>query len=87
MRSCKPGSGVDVVRDEMDYRQHIRPRVLAPEVAITTFDEVQATYTPEEAMAEARRAMEAGFDLEAAKEGCPFKVDIPAFFKKINTGG
>jgi len=55
-------------------------------MAVTTHDEVQATYTPEQAIAEAKRAMEAGFDLEAAKEGCPFKVDIPAYFQKVIEG-
>ncbi len=66
--------------------RHVRARVLQPDVAVTTADEVQATYTPEQAMAEARRALEAGFDLEAAKGGCPFKVDIPRYFRKIAEG-
>src|SRR5438094_2753420 len=70
----------------MDYRQHIRARLLDPEVAVTTHDEVQSTYTPEQAIAEAKRAIEAGFDLEAAREGCPFKVDIPAYFQKVIEG-
>lgn len=71
---------------DIDIKRHIRARLLDPEVAVTTHDEVQATYTPEQAMAEARRAIEAGFDLEAAREGCPFKVDIPAYFRKIADG-
>lgn len=72
--------------DSNVHLRHVRARLLAPEVAITTFDEVQATYTPDEAMAEARRALSAGFDLEAAKQGCPFKVDIPAYLQKIAKG-
>lgn len=70
----------------VDSKSHVRARLLPPEVAVTTHDEVQATYTPEQAMAEARRAIEAGFDLEAAREGCPFKVDIPAYFRKVVEG-
>jgi NADPH-dependent glutamate synthase beta subunit-like oxidoreductase len=65
---------------------HVRARLLDPEVIFSTHDEVQATYTPEQAQAEARRAVEAGFDLEAAREGCPFKVDIPAYFQKVADG-
>lgn len=71
---------------EVDIRTHVRARIMPPEVAVTTHDEVQTTYTPEQAMAEARRALEAGFDLEAAKEGCPFKIDIPAYVRKIAEG-
>src|SRR2546429_9897795 len=70
----------------MDDRQHVRARLLPPDVAVTTHDEVQATYTPEQAIAEAKRAMAAGFDLEAAKAGCPFNVDIPAYFQKVVEG-
>src|SRR5207302_7768213 len=43
-------------------------------------------YSPEEAMAEARRALAAGFDLEAAQQACPFKVDIPAFVRQLAEG-
>jgi len=65
---------------------HVRARLLDPAVIFKTHDEVQATYTPVEAQAEVRRVIEAGFDLEAAREGCPFKVDIPAYFAKIAEG-
>lgn len=61
-------------------------RQLPPPVAVTTFDEHVATYSPEEAMAEARRALEAGFDLEAAARACPFHVDIPAYVRKVAKG-
>jgi NADPH-dependent glutamate synthase beta subunit-like oxidoreductase len=61
-------------------------RQMPPDQAVTTFDEHVATYTPEEAMAEARRALEAGFDLEAAHQGCPFKVDIPTYLHKVAEG-
>jgi NADPH-dependent glutamate synthase beta subunit-like oxidoreductase len=71
---------------DWDLLQHVRARLLPPEMAVTTHDEVQATYTPEQAIAEAKRSIEAGFDLEAAKEGCPFKVDIPAYFQKVIEG-
>jgi hypothetical protein len=71
---------------DSDLLRHVRARLLPPRVAVTTHDEVQATYTPEQAIAEAKRAIEAGFDLEAAKQGCPFKVDIPAYFQKVIEG-
>ena len=66
--------------------RHVRARLLEPALAVTTHDEVQATYTPEQARAEVQRAIEAGFDLEAARQGCPFKVDIPAYFRKVLDG-
>ena len=65
---------------------HVRARLLEPDVIFTTHEEVQATYTLEEAQAEVRRALEAGFDLEAARRGCPFKVDIPAYFARVAEG-
>ena len=69
-----------------DPNRHVRARLLDPEVIFTTHDEVQATYTVEQAQAEVRRVIEAGFDLEAARHGCPFEVDIPAYFQKILEG-
>ncbi|MBM2810769.1 MAG: glutamate synthase [Chloroflexi bacterium] len=69
-----------------DITRHVRARILEPDVAVTTHDEVQATYTLEQAQAEVRRAIDAGFDLDAASAGCPFKVDIPAYFQKIAEG-
>ncbi|MPZ13826.1 MAG: NAD(P)-binding protein [Chloroflexi bacterium] len=75
-----------VVAREVDVRRRVQMRQMSPDVAVTTFDEHVATYTPEEAMAEAGRALEAGFDLEAAKGGCPFRVDIPAYVRKVADG-
>jgi NADPH-dependent glutamate synthase beta subunit-like oxidoreductase len=71
---------------ESDLRKRVRPREMTPAEAVTTFDEHVATYTPDEAGAEARRALEAGFDLEMAREACPFNVDIPALVRKVAEG-
>lgn len=71
---------------ESDLRSRVAMRQMTPAEAVTTFDEHVATYAPEEAMAEARRALEAGFDLKAAARGCPFNVDIDAFVRQIAAG-
>ena len=77
---------LNFVAIDVDLRKRVPMRQMSPDQAVTTFDEHVATYTPEEAMAEARRALEAGFDLEASREGCPFKVDIPAYVRKVAEG-
>jgi NADPH-dependent glutamate synthase beta subunit-like oxidoreductase len=69
-----------------DIQKRVLMRQLSPEVAVTTFDEHLATFSPEEAVAEAHRALEAGFDLEAGSRACPFHVDIPAYVKKVAEG-
>jgi NADPH-dependent glutamate synthase beta subunit-like oxidoreductase len=71
---------------DVDLRSRVPMRQMTPEEAVTTFDEHVATYTREEAAAEAQRALDAGFDLEAAREACPFKVDIPTFVRRIAEG-
>lgn len=67
-------------------RAQVVPRVLPPEEAAQTFDEFMAPYTPEQAIAEARRALAAGFELTASREACPFRVDAPAFIARIAQG-
>lgn len=59
---------------------------MPPDVASRTFDEFVTTLTPEQAIAEARRALEVGFDLASAQQGCPFKVDIPAYVARLAEG-
>jgi len=71
---------------EIDLRTRVQMRSMPPDQAVTTFDEHVATYSPEEAIAEARRAIEAGFDLEVAMDGCPFKVDIPTYLRQVAEG-
>ncbi|MFI5270211.1 MAG: NAD(P)-binding protein, partial [Chloroflexota bacterium] len=52
--------------------------------AVLTFDEVVLGYTREEAIQEAQRILE--FDLAAAREACPFAIDIPGFVASIAAG-
>ena len=59
---------------------------MTPVQAVTTFDEHVATYTVAEARAEARRALDAGFDLDVASTACPFKVDVRGFVTRIAEG-
>ena len=59
-------------------------RMLPPEIAVTTFDEVLLGYSQEEAIAEARRAEDA--DLSSASAACPFGVDVNSLVRRIQDG-
>ncbi len=69
-----------------DLATRVAQRVTPADLAIRTFDEVEAPYTPAEAVAEARRALTIGADLAAATEGCPFTVDVQAMVSRIADG-
>jgi glutamate synthase (NADPH/NADH) small chain len=56
----------------------------APEVRIHNFQEVPLGYSPEEAMAEARRCLQC--KKPVCKEGCPVNVAIPEFLALIAEG-
>jgi NADPH-dependent glutamate synthase beta subunit-like oxidoreductase len=66
-----------------DERQ-VPMRMLPTEVAVTTFDEVALGYSREEAMAEAWRAGD--HDFAAAREACPFGVDVTGLVRAIAAG-
>src|SRR4051794_32062957 len=72
--------GDDLVTDA----SRVPMRMLPPSQAIHTFDEVFQGYDRDEAMAEARRALE--FDLNEAAVWCPFDVDIPRFVGQVAEG-
>jgi glutamate synthase (NADPH/NADH) small chain len=55
-----------------------------PEDRIKNFDEVALGYSPEVAMAEARRCI--GCPKHPCIDGCPVEIDIPAFIKLIAEG-
>ena len=76
----------DTDLSEADVRNRIVPRSLPPGEASQTFDEVESTFSPEEAIAEARRVLAAGFDLRIARMACPFKVDLDGFIRRIADG-
>ena len=57
---------------------------LSSEDATRTFDEVVLGYTREEATREAQRAL--GFDLQSARQACPFGIDIGGFVSSIAAG-
>src|SRR5438093_7548347 len=59
-------------------------RMLRPAEAIDTVDEVMLGYNREEAVAEARRALD--FDLADASARCPYDVDIPRFVRQVAEG-
>jgi NADPH-dependent glutamate synthase beta subunit-like oxidoreductase len=59
-------------------------RMLPPNAAVTTFDEVILGYSREEAVEEARRAGDA--DLSSASQACPFGVDVPALVSRVQQG-
>lgn len=61
-------------------------RILPPSAAQRTFDEPASTYSPAEAIAEARRTLTAGFDLAGAQEGCPFHIDMRGVVERIAEG-
>src|SRR3954463_7522350 len=86
MRTSWGGKRRAWVAVEVDLRRRVQMRAMPPDQAVTTFDEHVATYSPEEAIAEARRALDAGFDLEAAQGGCPFSVDIRGFLEQVAEG-
>ena len=56
----------------------------APAERIKNYDEVPYGYTPEQAMAEAKRCLECGRPL--CVDGCPVNVNIPAFLKLTAEG-
>lgn len=68
----------------MGVNGRIPERVLDPAVAITTFDEVRRGYAPAAAISEAQRAT--GLDLSAARERCPFGVDVRALADAVASG-
>jgi glutamate synthase (NADPH/NADH) small chain len=53
----------------------------APEARIRNFDEVAIGYSPEQAKAEALRCLQC--KNKPCVEGCPVRIDIPAFIKAI----
>jgi glutamate synthase (NADPH/NADH) small chain len=55
-----------------------------PAERIRNYDEVPYGYTPEQAMAEAKRCLECGRPL--CVEGCPVNINIPAFLKLVTEG-
>ena len=55
-----------------------------PAERIKNYDEVPYGYTPEQAMAEAKRCIECGRPL--CVDGCPVNVNIPAFLKLAAAG-
>ena len=59
-------------------------RALPTQVAVTTFDEVPLGYSRDEAIREARRAGD--YDFAAAREVCPFGIDITGFVRAIAAG-
>lgn len=69
-----------------DIRRRVESRTLPPDRASETFDEVESTYSPEEAMAEARRVLAVGFDLRIARTACPFKIDVAGFVEQVAEG-
>jgi NADPH-dependent glutamate synthase beta subunit-like oxidoreductase len=57
---------------------------LSTAAATRTFDEVLLGYSREEAIQEAQRVQR--FDLEDARQACPFGIDIPGFVASIAGG-
>jgi glutamate synthase (NADPH/NADH) small chain len=55
-----------------------------PAERIKNYDEVPYGYTPEQAMAEAKRCLDCGRPL--CVDGCPVNVNIPAFLKLVAEG-
>src|SRR5271157_46433 len=55
-----------------------------PEVRVRNFNEVPYGYTPEQAIAEAKRCLDCPKAVCVA--GCPVNVDIPAFLKLVTQG-
>ena len=55
-----------------------------PAERIKNYDEVPYGYTPEQAIAEAKRCLECGRAL--CVEGCPVNINIPAFLKLVAEG-
>ena len=55
-----------------------------PAERIKNYDEVPYGYTPEQAIAEAKRCLECGRPL--CVEGCPVNINIPAFLELVAEG-
>ncbi len=55
-----------------------------PAERIKNYNEVPHGYTPEQAMAEAKRCLECGRPL--CIDGCPVNINIPAFLKLVAQG-
>ena len=55
-----------------------------PEVRVCNFNEVPYGYTPEQAIAEAKRCLDC--PKQICMPGCPVNVDIPAFLKLVALG-
>ena len=56
-----------------------------PKIRATNFDEVALGYTPELAIAEARRCLNCKNPM--CRNGCPVSVRIPEFIAKVGTAG
>ena len=66
----------------MDGMKKVPVREQEPKVRATNFEEVCYGYNEEEAVAEASRCL----NCKNARcvQGCPVKIDIPAFVKEVN---
>lgn len=64
--------------------QKTRMREQDPKVRARNFDEVPFGYTPEEAIAEAKRCLQC--KKPGCVEGCPVNIDIPGFIRQIAEG-
>jgi glutamate synthase (NADPH/NADH) small chain len=68
----------------MDDSKRVPERVLPPEVAVTTFDEVRRGYSKDAAIREARRLGDA--DITAVQAACPFGVDVQRMVEAVADG-
>ena len=68
----------------MDGMKKVPVREQEPKVRATNFEEVCYGYNEEEAVAEASRCL----NCKNARcvQGCPVKIDIPAFVKEVKEG-
>lgn len=62
-------------------KKKIPMREQPPKERIKNFDEVPFGYSPEEAVAEAKRCLQC--KIPACVKGCPVEIDIPGFIKAI----
>ncbi|WP_424356794.1 NADPH-dependent glutamate synthase [Methanocella sp. MCL-LM] len=71
-------------KEIIDRRNRIEPKEQDPSERVKNFDEVAGTYTPEQALAEAKRCLKCKTPM--CIEGCPVGIDIRKFIDEIKEG-
>ena len=68
----------------MNNNERVKPRMQDSKERVKNFEEVELTFTDEEALEEANRCLQC--KVPRCSEGCPVNIAIPDFIKEIKAG-